>query len=270
MPPLFVLGPNGQSELVNYRVHPPYYIVDRLFAVAELRLGGRATAGRADRANGLAAEPGEAGRRDVTEGPEGTPEGSSPPRTTRKESLTQIENQILQLQNQAQMLLNQAKNLQGLNFTSLARLEATFSTTEQLLDQAQGITLDLTATQQQLARVYPAAYGSTVTRSQLDADQLTRWSSSLGALDTAMEVQAQAKQNLPSNLNPSSRTFSRAAARPSAPCRRSRRPTSCSRFASGRSCRASRSRFPKIGPPRSRTRGSSRPRRALGRCEASS
>jgi P-type conjugative transfer protein TrbJ len=118
---------------------------------------------------------------------------------TELHTLTQIENQVLQLQNQAQMLLNQAKNLQGLNFTSLARLEATFSTTEQLLDQAQGITLDLTATQQQLARVYPAAYGSTVTRSQLDADQLTRWSSSLDALDTAMEVQAQAKQNLPSD-----------------------------------------------------------------------
>lgn len=39
MPPLFVLGPSGESQLVNYRVHPPYYIVDRLFAVAELRLG---------------------------------------------------------------------------------------------------------------------------------------------------------------------------------------------------------------------------------------
>lgn len=118
---------------------------------------------------------------------------------TELHTLTQIENQVVQLQNQAQMLLNQAKNLQGLNFTALARLEATFSTTEQLLDQAQGITFDLTATQQQLARVYPAAYSSAVTRSQLDADQLTRWSSSLDALDTAMEVQAQAKQNLPSD-----------------------------------------------------------------------
>ncbi|MGA7540359.1 MAG: P-type conjugative transfer protein TrbG [Steroidobacteraceae bacterium] len=39
MPPLFVLGPHGESELVNYRVHPPYYIVDRLFAQAQLRLG---------------------------------------------------------------------------------------------------------------------------------------------------------------------------------------------------------------------------------------
>ena len=38
-PPLFVLGRNGQSQLVNYRVKGAYYIVDRLFAAAELRLG---------------------------------------------------------------------------------------------------------------------------------------------------------------------------------------------------------------------------------------
>ena len=40
MPPLFVIGPQGKtSELVNYRVHGNYMIVDRLFAAAELRLG---------------------------------------------------------------------------------------------------------------------------------------------------------------------------------------------------------------------------------------
>jgi type IV secretion system protein TrbG len=38
-PPLFVLGPDGQSALVNYRVRGTTYIVDRLFAAAELRLG---------------------------------------------------------------------------------------------------------------------------------------------------------------------------------------------------------------------------------------
>jgi type IV secretion system protein VirB9 len=38
-PPLFVIGPAGGSELVNYRVSRNYYIVDRLFAAAELRLG---------------------------------------------------------------------------------------------------------------------------------------------------------------------------------------------------------------------------------------
>ena len=39
MPPLFVLDPHGKAELVNYRIQRNYYIVDRLFAAAELRLG---------------------------------------------------------------------------------------------------------------------------------------------------------------------------------------------------------------------------------------
>ncbi|GLS33459.1 type IV secretion system protein VirB9 [Mesorhizobium albiziae] len=38
-PPLFVVGPDGSNQLVNYRVRNNYYIVDRLFAAAELRLG---------------------------------------------------------------------------------------------------------------------------------------------------------------------------------------------------------------------------------------
>lgn len=39
-PPLFVIGPQGEAQLVNYRVRGRHYIVDRLFAAAELRLGG--------------------------------------------------------------------------------------------------------------------------------------------------------------------------------------------------------------------------------------
>jgi len=38
-PPLFVVGVQGSSDLVNYRVRGNYYIVDQLFAAAELRLG---------------------------------------------------------------------------------------------------------------------------------------------------------------------------------------------------------------------------------------
>ena len=41
LPPLFIVGAKHQAQLVNYRVHAPYYIVDRLFEVAELRLGGK-------------------------------------------------------------------------------------------------------------------------------------------------------------------------------------------------------------------------------------
>jgi len=38
-PPLFVVGRGGESQLVNYRINGAYYIVDRLFGAAELRLG---------------------------------------------------------------------------------------------------------------------------------------------------------------------------------------------------------------------------------------
>ena len=38
-PPLFLLGPDGKAELVNYRLRERYYVVDRLFGAAELRLG---------------------------------------------------------------------------------------------------------------------------------------------------------------------------------------------------------------------------------------
>lgn len=41
MPPLWVIGPQGDGQLVNYRVHGNRMIVDRLFAAAELRLGAK-------------------------------------------------------------------------------------------------------------------------------------------------------------------------------------------------------------------------------------
>lgn len=41
MAPLFVIGPEGEGELVNYRVRRNFIIVDRLFAAAELKLGDR-------------------------------------------------------------------------------------------------------------------------------------------------------------------------------------------------------------------------------------
>ena len=40
LPPVFVVGPGGESQLVNARFRSPYYVVDRLFGAAELRLGG--------------------------------------------------------------------------------------------------------------------------------------------------------------------------------------------------------------------------------------
>ena len=38
-PPLFVVDAKGEASLVNYRVNGRFYIVDRLFDLAELRFG---------------------------------------------------------------------------------------------------------------------------------------------------------------------------------------------------------------------------------------
>ena len=38
-PPLFVVGFDGKAELVNYRLRGLFYVVDRIFDAAELRLG---------------------------------------------------------------------------------------------------------------------------------------------------------------------------------------------------------------------------------------
>jgi type IV secretion system protein VirB9 len=39
-PPLFVIGDNGEAQLVNWRKQGNVYVVDRVFQNAELRLGG--------------------------------------------------------------------------------------------------------------------------------------------------------------------------------------------------------------------------------------
>ena len=55
LPPLFVIGAQGDGQLVNYRFRAPYYIVDRLFGAAEQRLGGdKGDVVRIERTDGVA------------------------------------------------------------------------------------------------------------------------------------------------------------------------------------------------------------------------
>ena len=52
---MFVIGAQGDGQLVNYRFRSPYYIVDRLFGAAELRLGGdKGAVVRIERTDGVA------------------------------------------------------------------------------------------------------------------------------------------------------------------------------------------------------------------------
>ena len=57
-PPLFLLFRDGGTELVNYRMRGRYYVVDRLFSTAELRLGEkRQQVVRIVRSNKMAPKP---------------------------------------------------------------------------------------------------------------------------------------------------------------------------------------------------------------------
>jgi P-type conjugative transfer protein TrbJ len=108
-------------------------------------------------------------------------------------------NSLKQVANEAQMLSNEAKNLQGLNFNSLSSLLATLNNTQRLLNQAQGIALQLSPTQSAYTRAYPTVYGASVSRALMTADSLERWTDSHGALGTTLQVQAQAAQNFPAD-----------------------------------------------------------------------
>lgn len=118
---------------------------------------------------------------------------------TAARTLQQINNQIQQLQNEAQMLTNQAKNLTSLPFSALNQLQSALSATNQLLQQAQGLSLNLTQMETQFAQLYPAAYTASATGSQMATDARTRWRNSLEALRTATKVQSQAVQNFASD-----------------------------------------------------------------------
>jgi P-type conjugative transfer protein TrbJ len=114
---------------------------------------------------------------------------------TALRTLTQIQNQVQQLSNEAIMLENEARNLKGLNFSTLNRLLATLQSTNQLILQAQGLGFTLLHAEQGFAQNYPTAYPSTVSNAQMAQDAHLRWSNSLEAYRTSIEVQSQAQAN---------------------------------------------------------------------------
>jgi P-type conjugative transfer protein TrbJ len=118
---------------------------------------------------------------------------------TALRSLTQIQNQIQQLANETVMLENEARNLKGLNFSTLNRLLATLQTTNQLINQAQGLGFNLLRAEEGFAQGYPTAYPNAVSNAQMAQDAHQRWSNSLEALRTSIAVQSQAQTNFASD-----------------------------------------------------------------------
>ena len=115
---------------------------------------------------------------------------------TAARTLMEVNNQLVQLKNEAQMLLNDAMNLTSLPFNIVNQLRATLATTTALIQQAQGIAFDLTRARSQFNASYPAFYPSGTSGAALLADNLQRGINSLYALQTTVDMQAQAAQNL--------------------------------------------------------------------------
>ena len=115
---------------------------------------------------------------------------------TAARELQQVDNQIVQLQNEATMLTNEARNLKSLNFNSLSQILNLLTTTDRLLSQAQGLAFNVSSMNAEFVRLYPKSYPAGTSGSQMAADAQTRWSYSLSALQTAMQLQSQAVTNV--------------------------------------------------------------------------
>ena len=111
-------------------------------------------------------------------------------------TLEQINNQIQQLQNEARMLKNQDRNLGSLPFNVVSRLRSNLATTQRLIARAKGMAYDVARMDQDFQRLYPEQYAATVSGDQMYRDTQERWKNTLNGLQTTMQMQAQASQNL--------------------------------------------------------------------------
>ncbi|CAN7491799.1 P-type conjugative transfer protein TrbJ [Phenylobacterium sp. LjRoot225] len=130
---------------------------------------------------------------------------------TAARSLQQITNQITMLQNQAQMLLNGARNLTSLNFSALAQLKANLARTQSLITQARGLAFDVASLDQKFKQLYPSGYAAGTTGATLAGDAQSRWTASLEALRTTMQVQAQVSDQITADQGTLSDISSRSA-----------------------------------------------------------
>jgi type IV secretion system protein TrbJ len=116
---------------------------------------------------------------------------------TAARTLQQINNQIRSLQNEAQSLLNEAKNLANLPLSVLAPLQAQIQQTKQLIAQAQNLAYDVQSIQARFAAQYKSISLSASDQALIN-DARSRWTTSVGAFEDALKVQAGVIGNLDS------------------------------------------------------------------------
>ncbi|MBJ7376374.1 P-type conjugative transfer protein TrbJ [Sphingobium sp.] len=115
---------------------------------------------------------------------------------TAARTLTQINNQIQALQNQASMLTNMAKHLQRLDFSSLQQITRSMQRIDTLMNQAEGIALDIASTDDALRRQFPALFDSALSTNEIVAQARERMKASMQGYRQTMRVQAQVVENV--------------------------------------------------------------------------
>jgi hypothetical protein len=118
---------------------------------------------------------------------------------TAGRTLQTVENQVTQLQNEAQMLDQRGSKSTEPEFqlpvSDLEPLEH-----DESADQpSAGLPFNVSQMNTQFTRYYPQSYSLNTSVTQMAADAQTRWTYSRAALQTSMQLQAQAAQNAPSD-----------------------------------------------------------------------
>ena len=110
-------------------------------------------------------------------------------------ALRQIDNQIQELQNESLMLQTMGRNLTALNSSQLGMMASSLTQISSLMNAAQGIALNVQATDTAFAQTYPQAYpGASIATLEGDAHQ--RWQDAMAAFKRTLQVQAQVTQNV--------------------------------------------------------------------------
>lgn len=110
-------------------------------------------------------------------------------------ALEQINHQIASLQNEAKMIQQQARQLEKLDFSGVAKLDANFRKIEALIDQAKGIGFKADQLDRQVTRLFPGTATGGARTDRLAAAR-ARLDGAFGALRGAIAVQAQVVENV--------------------------------------------------------------------------
>jgi P-type conjugative transfer protein TrbJ len=114
---------------------------------------------------------------------------------TAARALEQINHQIASLQNEATMIQQQARQLEKLDFSGVARLDANFRKVQGLIDQAKGIGFRVDQLEQQVHRMFPGSPTAGGRGDRLAAARV-RLDGALGALRGAIAIQTQVVENV--------------------------------------------------------------------------